>query len=129
MLVEHREGELSVAPKSFSLALCRQDLLAQRAPRSHVYGCATRRLCRWQCRQKTGYIHSQLPENQRSADRSVDSADKCVGKSAGSAGKSADSAGKSAGSAGKSAGSAGKSVDSAGKSVGKIRGYIHCVNA
>lgn len=58
--------------------------------------------------KKTGYIHSQLLENLRSADRSVDSADKCVGKSAGSAGKS---------------------VDSAGKSVGKIRGYIHCVNA
>ena len=55
-----------------------------------------------------GYIHSQLLENQRSADKSVDSADKCVGKSAGSAGKSADSVGKSA---------------------GKIRGYIHCINA
>lgn len=65
--------------------------------------------------KKTGYIHSQLPENQRSADRSVDSADKCVGRSAGSAGKNA--------------GSVGKSVGSAGKSVGNIRGYIHCVNA
>lgn len=65
--------------------------------------------------KKTGYIHSQLPENQRSADRSVDSADKCVGKSASSADKSADSVGKSAG--------------SAGNSAGKIRGYIHCVNA
>ena len=55
-----------------------------------------------------GYVHSQLLENQRSADRSVDSADKCVDRSAGSVGKS---------------------VDSAGKSAGKIRGYIHCVNA
>ena len=55
-----------------------------------------------------GYIHSQLLENQRSADRSVDIADKCVDRSAGSASKSAGSA---------------------GKSVGKIRGYIHCVNA
>ena len=64
---------------------------------------------------KMGYIHSQLLENQRSADRSVDSADKCVDRSAGSASKSAGSAGKSAG--------------SAGKSVGNIRGYIHCVNA
>ena len=72
--------------------------------------------------KKMGYIHSQLLENQRSADRSVDSADKCVDRSAGSASKSA-------GSAGKSAGSAGKSVGSAGKSVGNIRGYIHCVNA
>ena len=54
-----------------------------------------------------GYIHSQLLENQRSADRSVDSADKCVGKSAGSADKSA--------------GSVGNSAD-------KNRGYIHCVN-
>mgnify|MGYP007087583042 FL=1 len=80
-----------------------------------MYDCATRRLCRWYCRQKTGYIHSQLLENQRSADRSVDSADKCVGKSAGSASKSA--------------GSVGKSVGSAGKSAGKIRGYIHCVTA
>ena len=44
--------------------------------------------------KKTGYIHSQLPENQRSADGSVDSADKCVGKSAGCVGKSADSVGK-----------------------------------
>ena len=58
--------------------------------------------------KKMGYIHSQLLENQRSADRSVDSADKCVGRSASSAGKS---------------------VGSAGKSVGNIRGYIHCVNA
>lgn len=58
--------------------------------------------------KKMGYIHSQLPENQRSADRSVDSADKCVDRSASSAGKS---------------------VGSAGKSVGNIRGYIHCVNA
>lgn len=74
-------------------------------------------------------MHSQLLENQRSADRSVDSADKCVGRSAGSADKSADSVGKSAGSASKSAGSVGKSVGSAGKSAGKIRGYIHCVNA
>ena len=72
--------------------------------------------------KKTGYIHSQLPENQRSADRSVDSADKCVDKSAGCVGKSAGSVGKSVGSAGNSAGSA-------GKSAGKIRGYIHCVNA
>lgn len=64
---------------------------------------------------KKGYIHSQLLENQRSADRSVDNADKCVDRSAGCVGKSA--------------GSAGKSVDSAGKSAGKIRGYIHCVNA
>ena len=58
--------------------------------------------------KKMGYIHSQLLENQRSADRSVDSADKCVDRSAGSASKSAGSAGKSA---------------------GNIRGYIHCVNA
>ena len=65
--------------------------------------------------KKTGYIHSQLLKNQRSADRSVDSADKCVDRSAGSAGKSADSVGKS--------------VGSAGKSAGKFRGYIHCVNA
>ena len=41
VLVEHRESEFSVAPKSFSLALYRQYSLAQRAPRSHVYGCAT----------------------------------------------------------------------------------------
>ena len=65
--------------------------------------------------KKMGYIHSQLLENQRSADRSVDSADKCVGRSASSADKSADSVGKS--------------VGSAGKSAGKIWGYIHCVNA
>ena len=64
--------------------------------------------------KKMGYIHSQLLENQRSADRSVDSADKCVGRSASSADKSADSVGKSVGSVG---------------SAGKIRGYIHCVNA
>ena len=87
-----------------------------------MYDCATRRLCRWYCRQKTGYIHSQLLENQRSADRSVDSADKCVDRSAGSASKSAGSAGKSADSVDKSAGNA-------GNSAGKIRGYIHCVNA
>ena len=62
-----------------------------------------------------GYIHSQLLENQRSADKCVDRSAGSVGKSAGSAGKSADSVGKSAG--------------SAGKSAGKIRGYIHCVNA
>lgn len=68
--------------------------------------------------KKMGYIHSQLLENQRSADRSVDSADKCVGRSASSADKSASSADKSADSVGKSVGSA-----------GKIRGYIHCVNA
>lgn len=83
------------------------------------------RLCRWQCRQKMGCIHSQLLENQRSADKCADSADKCAGsadKSAGSADKSADSVGKSAGSAGKSAGSAGNSVD-------RNRAYIHCVNA
>ena len=93
-----------------------------------MYDCATRRLCRWYCRQKTGYIHSQLLENQRSADRSVDSADKCVGKSAGSADKSAGSADKSAGSADKSAGSADKSAGSVGNSADKNRGYIHCVN-
>ena len=51
--------------------------------------------------KKTGYIHSQLFENQRSSDRSVDSADKCVDWSAGSVGKSAGSVGKSADSVGK----------------------------
>ena len=55
-----------------------------------------------------GCIHSQLLENQRSADKSVDSADKCVGKSTSSADKS---------------------TDSVGKSAGRIRGYLHCVNA
>ena len=65
--------------------------------------------------KKMGYIHSQLLENQRSAD-------KCVDRSAGSVGKSADRNVDSAG-------SIGKNVGSAGKSLGNIRGYIHCVNA